>query len=65
MLVTSTLLFLGLAVRSGVDVAFVTLKRRTMTSTQRMLVRRRLQFLLAYALVLAVIYGVFIASQRH
>ena len=65
MLVTSTLLFLGLALWTAVDGARLILRRRALTTTQRLAMRQRREFLLGFALVLMVIYAVYlIASHR-
>lgn len=65
MLVTSTLIFLGLAMWSGVDLVRLVVARRTATPAQRLAARQRLKFLLGFALVLTVIYSVYLTTLRH
>jgi hypothetical protein len=65
MLVTSTLVFLGFAVWSGVDLVRLAVGRRTATQAQRLAARQRLKFLMGFALVLAVIYGIYLTTLRH
>jgi len=64
-LVTCTLLFLGFAVRSGVDVVRLVVWRRTATYVQRAAARPRLRFLLGFAMVLTAIYGVYLATLHR
>lgn len=65
MLVTSTVVFLGLALWSGVDLVRRAVGRRTVTPAQRLAARQRLKFLLGFALVLIVIYGIYLTTLRR
>lgn len=62
MLVTSTVMFLGFAARSGVDVVRLVVGRGAVTSAQRLAMRQRLEFLLGFALVLVVIYAIYLTT---
>lgn len=65
MLVTSTLAFFGLALWSGMDFVRLAVRRRTATHAQRVAARQRLKFLLGFAIMLTVIYGVYLTTLRH
>ena len=65
MLVTSTLVFFGLATRSAIDVVLLLVKRNTMSAAWRVNARHRLQFLAWYAIALVVIYGIYLASMHR
>jgi len=70
MLVTSTLLFLGFAVWTGVDIIVYVMRvitgRRIVTLDRLQQTRSRLRFLLGYAIVLTTLYVVYLTSSvRH
>jgi len=64
-LVTCTLLFLGFAVRSGVDAVYLVVWRRTVTYAQRTEARRRFRFLLGFAMALVALYGIYLTTLRQ
>lgn len=63
--VTSTLVFLGLAARSGVDAVRLAVGGRTITLAQRAAMRQRFKFLIGFAIMLAVTYGVYLITLRR
>jgi hypothetical protein len=65
MLVTSTLLFIIFAMRSGVDGLCLMVRRGAVTPTQRAAIRVRLEFLLGFALVLVMIYAIYLMTLRR
>jgi hypothetical protein len=68
MLVTSTLVFVALAVRSAADAVLLVvsaMRRSASLPAQRAAARRRLTFLVWYAIALAAIYGVYLASLHR
>jgi hypothetical protein len=65
MLVTSTLLFIIFAMRSGVDVLRLIVRRGAVTPTQRAAMHLRLEFLLGFALVLVMIYAIYLTTLRR
>jgi hypothetical protein len=65
MLVTSTLLFIVFAMRSGVDILRFIVRRGAITPTQRAAIRVRLEFLLGFAFVLVMIYAIYLMTLRH